>query len=268
MTSIIIPVYNQWELTEACLESIQDWTPGPYEVIIIDNGSQEDIAEQYVRWRNERPSWHKYHPQINRTLTHNPTNLGYPAAVNQGIALATGDTICLLNNDTEPGEGWLAAMLRVLDEHPEVGIVGPMSDNVSGLQGMQVHPLHPGSIIETQRLVGFCMLLRRSVVDRIGGFDTRIGLGNFDDDDYCVRATLAGFKLAIAVDSFVHHVGGATFRAENIDYQALLERNWVLMKEKWGIPMDLPLGGEITMMIDTEDLDKYNVPLDAGVTVS
>jgi GT2 family glycosyltransferase len=77
-------------------------------------------------------------------------------------------------------------------------------------------------------------------VARIGGLDERFGSGNFEDDDFCIRAFQAGYRARIAVDAFIHHTGSQTFRAAKIDYRGSLMRNWGLFKAKWGIPADAP----------------------------
>ncbi len=193
---------------------------------------------------------------MDRTIIHNGLNRGYPAAINQGLAVAKGDTICLLNNDTEVTAGWLDPMLMVL--RGGYGMVGPCSDNVSGEQGSGGFGVmgvgDPNAIVyyDASRLVGFCLLMKRAVLDKIGGLDERFGIGNFDDDDYCIRAQLAGFYLAIVRNSFVHHVGGATFRAEGIDYQKLLVENWVKFQDKWGVPAHVPMGAPYILMADPD----------------
>ncbi|WP_162271629.1 glycosyltransferase family 2 protein [Gemmata sp. SH-PL17] len=93
---------------------------------------------------------------------------------------------------------------------------------------------HAGRTEGTDRLVGFCLLISRAVIDAVGLLDEGFGLGNFEDDDYCHRARAAGFRAVIARDAFVHHVGGATFRATGIDYTALLARNAERFRAKWG----------------------------------
>jgi O-antigen biosynthesis protein len=100
---------------------------------------------------------------------------------------------------------------------------------------------HAGETMAVQRLIGFCLLVRKVVVERIGGLDERFGAGNFEDDDFSVRATLAGYEGQIAKDVFIHHTGGQTFRGANIDYTESLLRNWSLFKAKWGIPPETPL---------------------------
>ena len=82
-----------------------------------------------------------------------------------------------------------------------------------------------GRMVETGRLVGFCLLIRREVIDRVGLLDERFGIGNFEDDDYCRRAIAAGFKLAIATDAFVHHFGGRKFLGAKVDHGMVMRNN-------------------------------------------
>jgi GT2 family glycosyltransferase/Flp pilus assembly protein TadD len=148
-------------------------------------------------------------------------------------------------------------MLAVFQRFPEVGLVGPVSNCVSGPQlispvrykrladlpafAVEVATANAGQTAEVPRLVGFCLLMRRAVVEKLGGLDERFGSGNFEDDDICLRAGFAGFKLRIAGDSFVHHTGSQTFKGAKIDFSASMLRNWELFKEKWGMPRNQPI---------------------------
>src|SRR5438552_11313740 len=94
----------------------------------------------------------------------------------------------------------------------------------------------PGSTkaVQLDRLTGFCLLVRREVLDKIGGFDERYGVGFFDDDDLCVRAREAGFRLLVAQNVFIHHFGSRTFRGLGIDCEKQLASNFERFKDKWG----------------------------------
>ena len=141
-----------------------------------------------------------------------------------------------------------AADARALHERPEVGLVGPCSNRVSGAQQVPADYDAPGGLDgfawdwgkandgareETDRLVGFCLLIRRAVVDAIGGLDERFGVGCFEDDDYCLRAARAGYRAVIARDAFVHHYGGRTFVGSGVDFAALMRENERLFRDKW-----------------------------------
>ncbi|NSW76215.1 MAG: hypothetical protein HPY68_05470 [Candidatus Atribacteria bacterium] len=100
---------------------------------------------------------------------------------------------------------------------------------------------HAGKWDSVPRVIGFCMLVKRAVIEKIGGFDPIFGTGNFEDDDFCLRLQLAGFTIKIAHDVFVHHFGSKTFQSERIDYRTLIQRNWELFKKKWNLPENLPM---------------------------
>ncbi len=246
-TSIVVLSHNQLAHTKACLESIARHTSEPYELILVDNASTDGTL----------PYLQEYAAQHERVLVvANRTNRGFAAGNNQGMALATGRQVLLLNNDTVVTPGWLGNMLRVLREHPQTGVVGPRSNRVLGRQqvdgggytSLDELPAfaaawaekHAGESRLANRVVGFCLLARREVIETVGGLDEQFGSGNFEDDDFCIRAHLAGFETRIADDSFVHHVGSATFTGAGIDYSKAMQTNWSLFKSKWAIPPETP----------------------------
>jgi len=235
LTSIVILTRNQVEYTRMCLDSIRARTDEPYELIVVDNGST-DATVDYLR------------SQSDVKLIENPDNRGFPAGCNQGIRAAGGDQILLLNNDVIVTTGWLDRQLRAMHGQHRIGLVGPCSNRVSGLQAVpadyadlasldgfawQWGKRHDRVVEDTDRLVGFCLLFRRGLIAEIGLLDEQFGLGNFEDDDFCRRARQAGFRAVIARDAFIHHFGSVTHRAENVDLAALLERNSQLFREKW-----------------------------------
>jgi GT2 family glycosyltransferase/glycosyltransferase involved in cell wall biosynthesis/Tfp pilus assembly protein PilF len=244
LVSILILAHNQLRDTRQCVASIEKHTAPPHELILIDNGSTDGTGQFFRDYATQ-------HSHVRVILNH--ANLGFSAGNNQGLACARGDFILLLNNDTVVTPGWLERMLAALERHPDCGLVGPVSNSVSGPQRVAVNysnldrldnfaaqwrAAHAGQSAETARLVGFCLLLRRAVLEKIGGLDARFGSGNFEDDDFCLRAALAGFKLRMVLDAFVHHTGGQTFKGAGIDYRASLKQNWELFKAKWCLPKD------------------------------
>jgi GT2 family glycosyltransferase/tetratricopeptide (TPR) repeat protein len=235
LTSIIILTHNELPYTRMCLDSIRLSTDEPYELIVVDNASTDGTVE-YLQTL----------PEIK--LIQNAQNLGFPKAVNQGIQKSTGRQILLLNNDCIVPTAWLHRMVRALHNDPKIALVGPCSNLVSGEQEVKVYyddlsgldgfawdfgRTHDRNLEDTDRLVGFCLLIRRELIDKIGLLDERFGLGCFEDDDYCRRALLAGFRVVIARDAFVHHFGGQTFRASGVDFAALMEKNRRLFDAKW-----------------------------------
>lgn len=248
LASILILVYNQLDHTQRCVASLRAHTRDPYELIFVDNGSTDGTAAYLEELAQQDPRV--------RVIT-NRGNRGFAAGNNQAIRIAQGQALVLLNNDTVVTPGWLDGLLAPFSARPDVGITGPVSNRVSGPQRVD-HPndarleelpefarrwttTHRGETQEVRRVVGFCLAVRRKVVDAIGGLDEQFGSGNFEDDDFCLRAALAGFKALIAREVFIHHVGGQTFRGASIDYRHAMLRNWGLFKAKWGLPPELPL---------------------------
>jgi GT2 family glycosyltransferase/2-polyprenyl-3-methyl-5-hydroxy-6-metoxy-1,4-benzoquinol methylase len=195
----------------------------------------------------------------------NEENRGFALGNNQGMAEATGDYLLLMNNDVVVTHGWLGRLIACAERRSQIGIVGPMSNYVSGPQlvkeitydtnslagldqfARDYAQKHHGQAKTFWRVVGFCMLIKRAVVKKIGGFDGRYGLGNFEDDDLSLRAASAGFESWIAQDCFIHHFGNRTFIGAHIDYNESLKKNWEIFKKKWGIPSHVPYGAPYDM---------------------
>lgn len=238
LTSIVVVTHNQVQYTRQCVESIRLLTDEPFELIFVDNGSTDGTPDYLRRLATD--------PDVRVVL--NPDNRGFPVGANQGMRIASGRQVLLLNNDTVVTTGWLERLLQALHSNAQLGLVGPCSNHVSGEQQVAVTytdlagldgfawewaKARAGRVEGTDRLVGFCLLIRREVVDRIGFLDEGFGIGNFEDDDYCVRALRAGFQLAIARAAFVHHIGGVSFGGAGVDYIGLLRANRWRFAQKW-----------------------------------
>ncbi|MFN0152027.1 MAG: glycosyltransferase [bacterium] len=235
-TSIVILTWNELEYTKKCVASIRKHTPEPHEIIFVDNGSTDGTPE----WLATMPG---------AKVIANAKNLGFAAGANQGIRAATGERILLLNNDTLVTEGWLSTLGAHLDADASCGLVGPISNYVSGPQldttakydsepamaahARRVRRKNAGRSDEVRRLVGFCLLARAEVFRSAGLFDEGYSIGNFEDDDFSLRAVLAGWRLRIARDAFIHHFGSRTFVGNKVDYRETLDRNKAYFLEKW-----------------------------------
>ena len=184
---------------------------------MVDNGSTDgtvEYLETEVGGQKTEDGKRKTDVRRQRTevrIIKNKENLGFAAGNNLGMTAATGDYILLMNNDIVVTSGWLERMVSCVERDPKIGIVGPMSNYVSGPQlvkdvtynittldglddfGAGFSKKYTGKAERLLRVVGFCMLIKRAVINKIGGMDGRYGLGNFEDDDFSLRATLAGF---------------------------------------------------------------------------
>jgi len=240
--SIVIVAHNQLEYTRMCVESLSRCTRYPYKLVLVDNGST-DGTEQYFRSLE------------GAVVIREEENVGFPRGANAGIKAADGHYVVLLNNDTVLTEGWLTTLVQAAESHERVGIVGPVTNHAKGAQLLETRDFHNAEELEqyagdvasrnagqwqaTNGLAGFCMLIKRDVIRQIGYLDERFGIGNFEDDDYCVRAQQNGFKLLIATDCFIYHFGERTFLALGVEgerWLSLLRDNENLFREKWRVP--------------------------------
>ncbi len=247
LTSIVMLAWNQIAYTKICIDTVLEHTHVPFELVLVDNGSHDGTPDYFRELKARYP---------NVKLQLNRKNLGFSKGCNQGLAMANGDYICFLSNDTLVTEGWLDRMQWWIELEPNLGLVGPVSNRVAGVQkievdydedgmtpeaiaGMQVFAsrwckAHKGESVQLNRIIGLCLLLKREVVDRIGGFDTCFGTGNFEDDDLCFRVRVAGYRVAVARDVFIHHYGSKTFEGNKVDYSATMGRNMDRFLKKWG----------------------------------
>jgi GT2 family glycosyltransferase len=241
VVSIIILTFNQVEYTRMCVESALRHSTLPFELIFVDNASNDGTLDYLRTLPNVR-------------IVANAENLGYAAGNNQGLALARGEYALLLNNDAIATPGWLERMVAPMQRDSRIGLVGPRSNYVAGPQLVERVPYESmedldGFAAERARvyantgdfatwIVGFCMLVRMSVVERIGGLDPVFGSGNFEDTDFCLRAMLAGWVGWIANDVFVHHYGHVTFIGAGIDWVESMKRNGRIFAGKWNVPLE------------------------------
>lgn len=240
--SVIVLCYNNLEMTKACLHSLQEHSLyDNLELIIVDNASQDDTPE-FLR------DYQKKHPEYKVIL--NDDNLGFAAGNNVGMEVATGDYIVLLNNDTYVTAGWVNDLVRHFRLDPELGLVGPVTNNIGNeakievqyesMQEMAIRSraytmAHPHERIYVNTVAFFCVAMPRRVYEEIGGLDEDFGQGFFEDDDYCRRVKQAGYKIAIADDVFIHHHLSASFNKLKAEKrQELFERNKKIYESKWG----------------------------------
>lgn len=242
LISVIVVTYNNLELTKACLASLD--THSNYtniEIIVVDNASTDGSPEYLRNWVDRAD---------NRRLQLNNDNLGFAAANNQGLAIARGDYLVLLNNDTYVTPGWVSTLYRHLKRDATLGIIGPVTNNIGNEARIQIHystmeemisesqkytRAHIGQLHKLHTAAFFCVMLPRSIYEKVGPLDEAFGRGFFEDDDYCRRIQLLGYSVACAEDVFIHHHLSASFsKLRSADRQALFEQNKAIYEAKWG----------------------------------
>lgn len=213
--SIVVPVHGNAALTRACLDAVRADLPAGCEVIVVDDASTDSTPQLLDSYGEEI-----------RTLTM-ADNVGYAQACNEGAAVASGESLLFLNNDTEPRRGWLRALLDYADQHPAAAVVGARLLYPTGAvqhagvaigQDGYPHNLYAGLPAEhpavnrsrcLQAVTGACMLVGRGVFEAVGGFDT--GFANsLEDVDLCLRIGAAGGEVHYCHEAVVTHLESAS----------------------------------------------------------
>jgi GT2 family glycosyltransferase/glycosyltransferase involved in cell wall biosynthesis len=228
--SIIVPVYNALEFARACIASVyRARTDIPFEVIVVDNGSAADVGKWLAEEAARRPNF--------RVLKF-ADPLGFPCAVNEGARIAQGDLLVILNSDTLVYDRWLDLLARAMGAD-DIAAAGPVTNHcgsasqvdaasqelsAAGARDYAARIHDRGTIHEPQRLVFFCTMIRRAVWTALGGLDEGYSPGNFEDDDFCLRARMAGYRLAIARGVFVFHHERKTFDENRLEHGEAMAR--------------------------------------------
>lgn len=236
--SVVIPVCNQLDFTKACLDSLRAGSVHDFEIVVVDNGSTDGTPE-YLNQRGDV------------VVVRNAKNLGFAPAVNQGLRRATGREILVLNNDVIAPRHMIERLVATLDANPVFDMIGPVTNCAAPSQQIAASyqdiedldafantrwTAHGPRLRQEPVVLGFAMLMRREVLDTVGGFDERFEVGNFEDNDFSLRATVAGYTLGVAEGVYIHHFGGKTFTGEGFDYGALMRTNHARFVDKWKRP--------------------------------
>ena len=240
--SVVVVTYNNIAFTRACLASLEEQTQyAAIEIIVVDNASSDGSPDFLTEWAAGA---------ANRKLILNSDNRGFAAANNQGLAIAGGEYLVLLNNDTYVTPGWVRTLFKHLQRDPSIGLIGPVTNNIGnqakihieydGMEKMLVEAgrytrAHIGQTFPLQTAAFFCVMFSRSVYERVGDLDEAFGRGFFEDDDYCRRVEQLGLRVVCAEDVFIHHHLSASFnQVKSADRQKLFEDNKATYEAKWG----------------------------------
>ena len=249
LVSIVIPSRNGFHLLHRCVESIfAKTTYTNYELIIIDNGSDDLVALRYLQRLQE---------DARVSIIRDDSPFNYAALNNKAVAQAKGEVIALLNNDLEViNADWLDEMVSHV-VHPEVGAVGAKlyypDDTIQhagvivGLGGVAGHshkhsprdnPGYCGRLLLTQNLsavTAACLLVRKEVFDAVGGFDEQHLSIAFNDVDLCLRIQEKGFFNVWTPYAEMYHYESASRGYEDTpEKQARFNKEIDYMRQRWG----------------------------------
>jgi len=239
----VIVTYGGLELTKACLESLLDGETWPrLDVIVVDNASSDGTPEYLAGVAAA-------YPRVRCVF--NRENRGFAAANNQGIALAAGGIVVLLNNDTVVPPGLMGLLAGHLSRDASIGLLCPTTnfcgnearvepdyESMADLPAFAARRArdHRGRVFDIGVAAMYCVAARRQVLDEVGPLDEAYGVGMFEDDDFAVRMRAKGYRVACAEDAYVHHVGQGSFRKLSPEeYDKLWKRNQAYFEKKFGV---------------------------------
>ena len=242
--SIIVLTYNNLAYNKTCIKSILSKTAYPnYELIIVDNMSTDGTREYLQELADQNYK--------NVQVILNSSNSGFAGGNNIGISASSGDYVLLLNNDTIVTRGWITSLVKHLENDGILGMCGPVTNSIGNEAKIEVSYNskselncfsynytwnHMGELYPNPDVLAlFCTLIKREVINKCGLLDESYGIGMFEDDDYAEAVKQAGYQLAIAEDSFIHHFEGASFKKlEDEKFRVIYEENKEKFELKWG----------------------------------
>lgn len=239
LVSIIIPVYNNVELTRHCIESIlSQRIVANYEIIVVDDASTDNTPE-YLKSLGDRVR-----------VVRNSENLRFAGACNAGARIAHGNYLLFLNNDTIPEKGWLDAMLSMIISDQRIGVVGAkliypdrtiqhcgivFKSDISGF--LTVHRLRNTHENDSQvtypmqfsAVTGACMLVRGDIFSRLSGFNESFGM-YFEDIDFCLSVQKIGYIIVYEPLASVVHFERGSFSNK---IKSLMRQSFIIFNYKW-----------------------------------
>jgi GT2 family glycosyltransferase/glycosyltransferase involved in cell wall biosynthesis len=222
--TVAVPIHNALGAVHSCLDSLVRHTTYPASLLLIDDASTEAGIDALLEMAAQLEGCR---------VLRNVVNMGFTASVNRALRACEGDVV-LLNSDTEVGPRWLEQLVLSAYSSPDIGTVTPVSDNAgafavpepnqpnvlpSGLSVTDVARLFSldGSreLVETPTAGGFCMYIKRAVIEAVGEFDAEsFPRGYGEENDFCMRAARLGWRHVVDGRTFVHHERESSFGAE------------------------------------------------------
>lgn len=238
---VLIPVYNAYEDLKICVESLIEYTDLTEHQLVFINDNSTD--------RNIKPFLDSIEGE-NIIVLHNEENKGFSATINRGIESCTGDVI-LLNSDTIVTKCWIEKITACAYSDMSIGTVTPLSNNAtlcSVPEFCKENELPTGytvdefaDLIESWSMRkypqitvahGFCMFIKREVINRIGLFDDKtFRRGYGEENDFCFRAEQIGYHHVMCDDTFIYHKGTSSFLSE--EKKIYIEKNAKILETEY-----------------------------------
>ncbi|MBP7055784.1 MAG: glycosyltransferase [Candidatus Omnitrophica bacterium] len=234
---IILPTCGQTGLIRDCIESLIARTRYPFRLIAIDDGKSPEASKLLEDFHASG--------RLDMVLIKPKENLGWVRAINRGLEDSKDSKyISFQNDDTVFTEGWLEELVDIFEKDNKIGIANPeweIPDGADIVKFAADLKKYKGRAVDTDYCRGHCFVVRREVVNLLGGFDPVYIPVYYDDRDYSLKAIKAGYRCVKAMGSFVAHVRNATMTKtmDRSKITALMERNGRIFYKRWGYPLRL-----------------------------
>ncbi len=237
---ILVPVYEDFDASRACLEAAMAQIGDDARLVVVDDASPNAALR----------AWLDVQAEAGRLrLIRNPTNLGFAASVNLGLATCAGGDVLLLNADALPPPGAFARLAALSRAEPRLGTLTPLSNNgetcsfpmanassalpspeaIAAIDAL-ARQANGDLLIDIPNGIGFCLYITRACLDAVGPLPEIYGRGYYEDVEFCLRAHEKGFRNVCATGVYVGHVGSLSFGA---DKRRLVMRNLKLLKARF-----------------------------------
>jgi GT2 family glycosyltransferase len=245
---IIVLTWNNKQITEDFVESFLATTSILVRLIIIDNASSDQTPQYLSTLKDTSNCVFK--------IVFNKENTGFVRGMNQGIALSDAPYVCLANNDLIFTPGWLEEILSVFVNNPKVGVLNPNSNNLGARRAAQeslesfaqtLKNKYKGVFVEMPFCIGFCMFIRKEVIQKVGKLSDEFAPFLFEDTDYSLKALKAGYLIGVAKGSYVWHKEHASIEQTKNRGENFFSKNKETFEKKWGKIL------RILWMVDNEN---------------
>ncbi len=238
-TSVAVISLNQRDRVAACLDGVRAHTDMPHQLLVVDAGSGDsepmDAGEDVK-------------------VIHAPAQRSRAWAINAAFEATQGDVV-VLDASADVTDGWLRSLREATEISPEVGLVGPVTNYGSG---PQLDSETREGAVDAVSLGAFCLLARRDVIDRTGGFDVQfVDDGAFAELDFALSTRRAGFRAVVARAAFVSWPGERRGAGAGNKHDQSVEEAWARLCRKWRVepgttPGDPKVIEELASMAEPE----------------
>ncbi len=231
---IIVLTYNKLEVTKLFFESLKK-VGLPIRVIVIDNASSDNTRDYLKTLENSE--------KCTFDIIFNRDNDGFVNGMNQGIAISKSPYVCLANNDLIFTEQWLDEIIGLFEKNNDIGVLNPNSNTLGSnpVEGQslesfagELHKRYKGVFVEMPFCIGFCMVIRKALLDKVGGLSKEYVPMFFEDTDLSLKAAREGYLIGVAKGAYVWHKEHGSFKEKSDDIEGIFKKNKALFERKWG----------------------------------